>query len=69
MNVRMIEWIKVEDKLPEDERLVLVYKSGTDSVTVSLFIFNGFSDPIEGCYFANITHWAYFPDPPNNINL
>ena len=79
MNTRMIEWVKVEERLPEDKRLILVYCSKSDphlffenNITSAIF----YSKHKEFCsleeYYSrvlHVTHWAYFPDPPNDIDL
>ena len=77
MNVRMIEWVKVEErkKLPDfgkevlifcDEEVTSAYRD--DSTSAILFYKEQTSMFETHQYFHNVTHWAYFPDPPNDID-
>ncbi len=63
-----INWISVADKLPDDERLVLVADTKND-------VMFGFLDPDSYWRYDTaekvvdpVTHWAEIPEPPQKIN-
>lgn len=64
-----MSWISVEDRLPTEGELVLVYKK--DSIS-GLPVFDiGYLDNDEvliwSCYNGqSITHWQPLPDPPTS---
>ena len=63
----MAEWIRVEDRLPEDSNDVLVY--GDEVVSVGYK--NRFTQSLTSYEFKDkqhITHWMPLPDAPNNKN-
>jgi hypothetical protein len=54
-----MKWISVEDRLPEESCIVLVYHKGL-GVMVSFY-----DKKINwGILRASITHWMPLPDPP-----
>lgn len=74
MNAGMIEWVKVEERLPDFEEEILICDNGkVTSAELSQKSNTIFRKAIESNYnnheyFYNVTHWAYFPDPPNDID-
>lgn len=63
----MIDWIKVSDRLPDDETTVLVHCKGY--TWVADVDHNGEFYPDEWGYGRDIiadeiTHWMYLPSPP-----
>jgi hypothetical protein len=64
-----IEWIPVEASLPDDESTVLMALSDGE-------VWTGFRDAGDWRFVSaalvdesdgtRVTHWAEFPDPPNN---
>ncbi len=57
-----MEWISVEDRLPEWLKDVLVWYPEKNIVDVScIYGDGGFS--YEGC-FGMVTHWSELPEPP-----
>lgn len=65
-----MQWISVEDRLPEYAEDVLVYFSGdgieTPRVDKTCRLYNmGFL--LEGVY-GKVTHWMPLPDPPKGVN-
>lgn len=66
----MVDWISVEDRLPEYNEDVLVYFSGggiaPPRVDKTCRLYNmGFL--LEGVY-GKVTHWMPLPDPPKGVN-
>ena len=61
-----MEWISVEDKLPEEYQQVLAYYYG--DVYVLAYYDGGFKDFDEQGYpdepFEDISHWMPLPEPP-----
>ena len=67
-----MNWISVEDRLPEEKTNVLIYAPGKRTRTAFLSgkIFETFESSSEGIYFwehvENITHWAEITPPEEN---
>ena len=77
-----MEWISIEDKLPEDGKEVLVWGKYYFEVPTQAFIYNGVwkgslevTDHMEQCDRDNsrltsghrITHWMPLPEPPKQL--
>lgn len=65
----VIEWISVEDRLPEIAKMVLVYtKNGVIDTAwrTGFSIPQGKWDTYSGAIYGNdkITHWMPLPEPP-----
>jgi hypothetical protein len=60
-----MEWISVEDRLPENER-VLVYIPQRDFLIADCV--NGVWWEDQLGYVTGITHWMPLPEPPINLN-
>ena len=67
----MMEWISVEDRLPEDGEWVLMFCvefSGVDKYRAGFY--HGDNDGLSWLSAANafgfptVTHWMPLPDPP-----
>jgi hypothetical protein len=69
---KMINWIKIADETPEEERLVLYFH---DMTGVSLGFYFGIDESychetghvfggIAGWLTGDVTHWTYIPDYP-----
>lgn len=56
------EWIKVSDKLPEEEQYVLYYCSNYEKIDKTQY-YNGFFLGVSTA-FNNVTHWMPLPSPP-----
>lgn len=54
-----MEWISVEDELPDDHTQVLVYCVG-DIIDQCECVF------LEDFKRWNVSHWMYLPKSPNN---
>jgi len=56
-----MEWINVEDELPENRKIVLVYGGAFEHPKVKMYdeslYAGGFLDSL-------VTHWMPLPDPP-----
>lgn len=65
----MNDWISVNDKMPDDETVVLVFAPEDKSEPVWLGYFvselNVWSDPTGAYIDEEITHWMPLPEPPN----
>ena len=64
----MGEWIRVEDRLPEDGETVLTYKNGIVDVQEFDKRRNGW---IRNGWFwsmVTVTHWMPLPEPPKGEN-
>ena len=58
-----MEWISVEDKLPEDGQKVLFSRFNEKGVYCGDYLFNrGFASQGRDYYY--ITHWMPLPEPP-----
>jgi len=58
-----MEWISVEDRLPETKKKILFIIDGTNMVTgFYSYTFNEFRVGFRG--YKNVTHWMPLPDPP-----
>ena len=63
----MSEWIRVEDRLPNDLHEVLVYWIGPEysEVIIATLYHGGWSEAGKGgLCLPNVTHWQPLPDPP-----
>jgi len=65
----MIEWIKVEDRLPDNDNWVII--STKDEVSSAYFSLNGgWFKFIAGSKYpisimnSSVTHWQPMPEPP-----
>lgn len=59
-----MEWKKVSDELPEDEKMVLAYSSVHEYFEISEFYSDsGFNDHLFGTIYADVTHWAPIEQP------
>ena len=57
----MSEWISVQDKLPEEDSLILAYMEGFGGVKrVDVIRF----DPRYSTVSRTVTHWMPLPKPP-----
>lgn len=63
-----MEWISVEDRLPENDDEVLALFIGWDDMKVirTLEYDKGWEEWSDwnGQVYKNITHWAKMPEPP-----
>lgn len=59
-----MEWIKVEDELPEKLSNVLVY--GMDGMPYTAWAFYSSESRFVGRneFYDNVTHWMPLPEPP-----
>lgn len=57
-----MEWISVKDRLPDDDKTVLV----TDGIRICLSYYEGCCDLWRGGYIfgREMTHWMPLPQPP-----
>jgi len=56
------QWISVEDRLPEDEEIVLAYADGyMDEVTTYWLI-----SKHATIQWYHVTHWQPLPEPPKD---
>lgn len=65
----MAEWISVKDRLPEDEKQVLVYDRIHKTCTIGNYKKTEENDywvayQGESSIWYNITHWMPLPEPP-----
>ena len=64
------EWISVEDRLPEENTDVLIYRGGFIGDLMNVYTYNGHNEwEDEYGYWSRtedegITHWMYLPEPP-----
>ena len=64
-----MEWINVDDRLPEEYERVLSYNSWHEKIKVDYIVFA--PDPIWACTLAHqmkVTHWMPLPEAPNPNN-
>lgn len=63
-----MEWISVEDRLPEDGQYVHVYLSyGKQATCVFFADRNSFVDSLRFQHSnGGVTHWMPLPEPPKN---
>lgn len=66
----MSEWINVKDRLPENEKFVLVCNADDaepqDLITISLFFNKKFfaTEHDNNSIYEYVTHWMPLPEPP-----
>lgn len=71
-----MEWISVQDRLPDKEETVLIYSEG-DSVTAAFlytdkyfglrWFVNNFGDCKDAVLPDRVTHWMPLPKPPKDL--
>jgi hypothetical protein len=67
-----MEWIKVEDRLPNQEEQVIAYVKGHPS-PIQMLAYEGGVLKTWYCWvednditeFYQVTHWVELPEPPN----
>ena len=59
-----VQWISVEDKLPEAHRLVLAWDGENREKLLAAYQEGGQWCGIEVQADSNITHWMPLPEPP-----
>lgn len=66
----MDNWIKIEDKAPEIDRVVFIFSAPPYSPEIVLGmrindrnIFHGKNN----AYYNNVTHWMPLPEPPKEL--
>jgi hypothetical protein len=69
-----MEWIKCEDRLPEEDQNIIVYiPKFNDNHVIMEGIYQGlsddgkeniFSDQFTTYHYSNVTHWMPMPLPP-----
>jgi hypothetical protein len=53
-----MEWISVDDRLPEEDKPIIVFgKDGAE-------IYSGFHVMDFNNYYKDVTHWMPLPSPP-----
>ena len=57
-----MDWIKVSDRLPEEEQYVLYYCANYEKIDKTQFYYGFFLGVSTA--FHNITHWMPLPKPP-----
>ncbi len=60
-----MEWIKVEDRLPEKHIEVLVFRADPNEIIISSLSWMLDNDPIWQDEVSNYTHWMPLPRPPS----
>lgn len=58
-----MEWISVEDRLPEYGKRVIVYRAESEIVVEGQDIV-AFGSVGNGGFPAGVTHWMPLPEPP-----
>lgn len=59
------QWISVEDRMPDDEAVVLVYDpSQSEPVWLSYFDAEELAWRYVDCGLSRPTHWMELPEPP-----
>jgi hypothetical protein len=58
------EWISVEDRLPEDDRIVIGYNPQEGFIGEVCYSRKEFSH-LHGYFPIPVTHWMPMPDPPS----
>lgn len=67
----MPDWIKIDDKLPEEGQKVVYYfkKTGVDAGYFSNTKYNGLCfHGNNGWLCGNVTHWQPLPSPPGDTS-
>jgi len=60
-----MEWISVEDRLPEDGQSALAIEVGDDDPTVLYMVDGVWVEPLSEVRWAwPVTHWMPLPEPP-----
>lgn len=59
-NILAMEWISVKDRLPENEKHVLI--TGNNTVYVGYYFYDSWTD-LDG-RTVSISHWQPLPEPP-----
>lgn len=64
--VEQIEWISVDDELPDADTAVLIYPDYfCGEVGFAIMGEDGFEDPIGDGHYVDVTHWAHMPAGPS----
>ncbi|WP_038222927.1 DUF551 domain-containing protein [Xenorhabdus bovienii] len=58
-----MEWIKCNDRLPNDDGYYLVYETFNNRVGDDYFFHNGSGDHWK-LFHEYVTHWMPLPEPP-----
>lgn len=62
----MNKWIRVEDRLPENEQIILVHENcgKAQMKIISAIYINNHFECDHSCTLENVTHWMELPEPP-----
>lgn len=64
------QWISVEDRLPEENSLVIVYDEGSKKVWSSRYLGATFYEEDNSPYFTyRVNWWMPFPKPPKEVDM
>lgn len=59
-----MEWISVDDRLPEENQTVLVWAGGLGCSQIDFHSGKFYCEYFPENYEENITHWMPLPTPP-----
>ena len=59
-----MNWINIKNKLPDENKSVLVIDDENDIWIMQYNVYDGWHCPQEG-WSMNVTHWMQLPLPPN----
>ena len=62
--MQLVNWIRCEDQLPEDDGDVLV--SDGENISLSFHDSGGWQEEFHKVFWQNITHWMPLPNKPGN---
>jgi hypothetical protein len=60
----MTEWISIKERLPENDKKVLVWQKYEENILGGERIMFYKYNTWNGAGFGKITHWMEFPEPP-----